>query len=516
MAKLAAERQDEVLVTRGAGEAEARAIQRRAASGELVPIAQGIYVSEKKRKGQEAIVRRNWARILGALAPGGVISYRSALAGGITPDHFAIVSHPGQYNRKIDLPGLTVYLVKGPSALPGDMPIGETGLHFASRPRQLLENVTRSRGATPRSAGEEEVERTLIRIFNASGEAELNRIRDAARDLAKPLGLEKEFTKLDGLVGALLATHADGKLKTREGKLVAKGTPVDSERMQRFEVLASRLRSEPLPRRPAVATEDPARSNFAFLESYFSNYVEGTEFGIEEAREIALEGKIVDKRPKDSHDVVGVFNQALKSPWRETVPPFGADFPKELAARHAIMLEKRPEAGPGQFKLEPNRAGGTRFVDPAHVRGTLIEGSALARSVPEGLARAIYLGFLVSEVHPFADGNGRISRLVMNAELSRTGEARIIIPTLFHEEYVDCQRQLSRQNDPSGLIRALSLIQGWTIAFDYGDTSKLIDAVTKTNALERSRAQFRLAMPDGSPLGADAATEKTMKKASAR
>ncbi|TAK86783.1 MAG: hypothetical protein EPO20_06035 [Betaproteobacteria bacterium] len=73
---------------------------------------------------------------------------------------------------------------------------------------------------------------------------------------------------------------------------------------------------------------------------------------------------------------------------------------------------------------------------PALVRGTLIEGSELARSVPEGLPRAIYLAFLVSEVHPFADGNGRISRLVMNAELSRTGEARIIIPTLFHEEYV--------------------------------------------------------------------------------
>jgi hypothetical protein len=35
----------------------------------------------------------------------------------------------------------------------------------------------------------------------------------------------------------------------------------------------------------------------------------------------------------------------------------------------------------------------------------------------------------------------------MNAELSRSGDARIIIPTLFHEEYVDCQRQLTHQNN---------------------------------------------------------------------
>jgi hypothetical protein len=166
------------------------------------------------------------------------------------------------------------------------------------------------------------------------------------------------------------------------------------------------------------------------------------------------------------------------------------------------MMEKRPEANPGEFKLEPNRAGGTWFVEPGLVRGTLIEGSELGRSVSEGLARAIYLAFLIAEVHPFADGNGRISRLVMNAELSRTGEARIIIPTLFHEEYVDCQRQLSRRNEPQGHIRALTLMQAWTVALDYSNINALIDAVKKTNALERSRTQFKLIMPDGSALGA--------------
>lgn len=381
------------------------------------------------------------------------------------------------------------------------MPLSDTGLYFASRPRQLLENLARSRGKNPRSAGAGAVEQTLIKILSASGKAELNKIRDVARDLAKPLDLEDEFKKLDGLIGALLSTHADGNLKTKEGKLVAKGTPVDNERLERFEILAKKLRAEAVPRRSAVASDEPARSHFAFLESYFSNYVEGTEFAIEEAKQIALEGRIVEKRPKDSHDVLGVFRLALQSPWRETVPPLGSDFPKELAARHRIMMEKRPEATPGEFKLEPNRAGGTWFVDPARVRGTLIEGSELAKSVPEGLARAIYFGFLVSEVHPFADGNGRLSRLIMNAELSRTGESRIIIPTLFHEEYVDCQRQLSRHNDPEGLVRALSLIQGWTVAFDYNDIDKLIETIKATNAMERSRAQFTLQMPDGTPFG---------------
>ncbi len=513
MANLAVTRQDEVFITRGNDSpAKARAIQRRAKDGELTRIAEGVYLLEKDPEGQKAVVRRNWFRILGALAPGAVVSYRSAYAGGITPDGVVYLSHPTNFNRKIAMPGVQAILVKGPGALPGDMPLGDGKLYFSSRPRQLLENLSPERGARGKSAGAKKVEELLIRILHANGEAELNRIRDDARALVEPSAFKEQFTKLDKLIGALLATQDDGTLKTREGKLVAKGTPVDSDTMARFEVLASELRTTVLARRPAVAASEPARSAFAFLEAYFSNYVEGTEFEIEEARNIALEGRIVELRPKDSHDILGVFRLALQSPGRDTVPPFGGDFPVELARRHAQMLEKRPESNPGQFKLERNRAGGTWFVDPGMVRGTLIEGSALAQSIPDGIARAIYYSFLVTEVHPFDDGNGRIARLVMNAELSRTGAARIIIPTLFHEEYVDCQRQLSRQNDPDGFIRALALMQQWTVAFDYADVNALIETVRRTNALERSRVQFRLTMPDGSSLANEKAAHLKLQK----
>ncbi len=493
-------RQEELFIARGASATEARAIQRRARAGELVRIAEGIYVAAKDSDAQRAVVLRHWHRLLGTLVPGGVVSYRSAYDGGISSGGVVFLSHPTNYNRSITLPGLRVVLIKGPSALPGDMRFGNDNLHFASRPRHLLENLTPVRGSRGKSAGGKAVEERLVAILNASGESALNQIRDATEEIAPLLGLKNEFKKLDALISALLATHDAGVLKTHEGRFVSKGMPIDAERMTRFEILATRLRVEPLPHHSAVAVSEPARSNFAFLEAYFSNYVEGTEFAIEAARDIALRGQIVANRPKDSHDVLSVFLQAVQSPWRDTVPPFGADFPVELARRHAQMLEKRPESNPGQFKMQANRAGGTWFVEPRYVRGTLIEGSLLARSVPEGLARAIYYVFLISEVHPFDDGNGRLSRLISNAELSRTGEARIIIPTLLHEEYVDCQRQLSRQNHPLGLIHILALAQWWTIVFDYSDVEKLISSVKRTNALERSRIEFTLSMPDGSRL----------------
>ena len=57
-------------------------------------------------------------------------------------------------------------------------------------------------------------------------------------------------------------------------------------------------------RRPEPA--DPERV-FAFFEAYFSNFIEGTEFEIDEAEEIVFGGVIPEERPADAHDVLGTF-----------------------------------------------------------------------------------------------------------------------------------------------------------------------------------------------------------------
>jgi len=44
--------------------------------------------------------------------------------------------------------------------------------------------------------------------------------------------------------------------------------------------------------------------------------------------------------------------------------------------------------------------------------------------------------FLLSEVHPFLDGNGRLARVMMNAELTEGNQSKIIIPAVFREYYM--------------------------------------------------------------------------------
>src|SRR6266478_4342532 len=146
MPGLAAERQDDLIITRGAPSAVARSAQRRCVAGELARLAPGLYVSDRDPQAQAALVREHWVRILGELVPGAIVSYRSAY-GAAPAEGVLILSHPSRFNRTIRLPGLRVALVKGPGALPGDAPLGHGALHLASMQRMLLENLTRPRGA---------------------------------------------------------------------------------------------------------------------------------------------------------------------------------------------------------------------------------------------------------------------------------------------------------------------------------------------------------------------------------
>lgn len=88
-------------------------------------------------------------------------------------------------------------------------------------------------------------------------------------------------------------------------------------------------------------------------------------------------------------------------------------------------------------------------------------------SLESPFERAVYMMFLVSEVHPFADGNGRIARVMMNAELVAGGEERIVIPTVFHGTCVAALRMLSRTGRAEPLLRVLDHAQRWTIAVDW-------------------------------------------------
>jgi hypothetical protein len=462
--------------------AESRRISRQVKAGELRELLPRVYTSNLTDDPGK-IIRRNLALILGRLYPNALISHRSALEGGTL--NGADIYLTFRYTKKVRWPGVTVHLLAGPEPVASDRPhLGK--LRLSSRPRALLENMQPSRGAKGKCLPRPAVEELLEKICRLHGDNELNRLRDEARSLAKVLNMPAEFTALNKLFSAILGTGDAKALSADVARARAAQTPFDPDRLELFTKLAGALNAEVLPRlaEPTLSTE--AWRHRAFFEAYFSNYIEGTEFEVEEAREIVFQQKVPENRPKDAHDIVGTYQLVEDRDEARRVADTYDDFIALLQRRHAVLMSARPEENPGQFKEKPNRAGSTHFVAPELVRGTLRQGFDLSRSLADGFARALYFMFLLGEVHPFKDGNGRTARIFLNAELSHTGLCRIIIPTVLRDDYVLALKGLTNNAITEPYFRVMAKAQEFTARVDYADFAACVRNLEARNAFRES------------------------------
>lgn len=431
----------------------------------------------------EHVVRRNWQRIAALYFPDAVVVDRSAIEAKPAEDGslFLDIGRSRTRREPLRLPGLTIRPRRGPGPIDGDMPF-MNGLHFSGPARKFLDNMRPSRASragVARTLTRAEVEDELIRLASVRGSKALNELRDEAREVAEPLDATAEMEALKGMIGAVLGTH-ETDLETPAARAYHRGLGFDPRRLDLFDALQTQLMQTPLPNRTEQPDSFPALS---FIESYFSNWIEGTEFELAEAEEIVFEGAMPEGRFEDAHDVLGTFELVDDPDRRARVPTGPDDLLDLLRSHHALMLARRPTANPGSFKLRPNRAGATTFVHPDLVVGTLIEGYRYFESLPEGLAKAIFMMFLIAEVHPFADGNGRVGRVLMNAALSAVDEQRIVIPLVYRDEYLQGLRALSRSGNPQPLIRALDYAQGYAAAIDWSDLARAEEELERTNAL---------------------------------
>lgn len=282
----------------------------------------------------------------------------------------------------------------------------------------------------------------------------------------------------------------------------AAGEPYDAVRLERFTRLAEALRLWPSEDHPAPVIRGPAFEHLAFFDAYFSNFIEGTEFEVAEALEIVFENRIPATRPADAHDVLGTF-RLVSSGYEmgRSMVGLARDFPAfraMLESRHENILRGRHEAHPGQFTEAANRAGNTSFVHPDQPVGTMTRGLELLPSLPDPFHGAVYMMFLVSEAHPFSDGNGHLARAMMNAELISGGQRRILIPTVIRGDYIGGLRRLSRNDDPHTLIQLLSFAQRFTARVDFSELATAQAELTRCGAFE-SGEEARLRMPSPAP-----------------
>ncbi len=486
----------DLLFSQAADQAQSKRVRRLAADGHLRKLYAGVYTANLDAPA-ESVVLRHWLAIVGHLLPGGVISHRSAFDG--RPQAHKLFVTRGKTRRKLVLPGLTVEVMPGPPAATHgtarDVPYGS--LFLASEPRRILENLSRRKGWSERVLPQQEIEVQLDKMLALRGESRLNGLRDTCRTLASALDMAPQFARLDGIVGALLGTHAARNLSARQSLARAAGRPYDPGRLDLFDRLFSVLNREVLAVIADPAPAGVARENFAFFETYFSNYIEGTAFTVAEAESIVFGGQIIENRSADSHDILGTFAAATRSPWRDRPAKDADGFMAWLKSANAQVLQQRPDKKPGEWKDPVNQAGSTVFVLPDLVPGTLREGFARIQALVDPLARALMTMFVVTEVHPFIDGNGRTARLAMNCVLSDAALSRIIVPTIYREDYLLPLKALSNNADAKPFVATMARIQCWTAAFDYGvPRDQLRAQLARCHAFEEDLTRYRLVFPE--------------------
>ena len=464
------------------------------ARGQLRKLGSRLYTRNLEEE-PERLVRRNWYYLITSYYPDALITDRTALENQPAADgSVCLISNK---KRDIVLPGVVFRPRKGPGPLESDRPfIG--GARLASIARAYIENMRRSRargGLLPRTMSREEIENRLDAVIRQNGEDALNRIRDEARTIAASLGLEREFKEFNDLVGTLLGTR-DAKTHSPVAQARAAGKPFDPDRIRLFETLFAALRETVLTERPVWQRTGEANTNLAFFEAYFSNFIEGTEFTVEEAEEIVFGGVIPQQRPDDAHDILGTYRIVSDEANMKTLPSDFEGFLAFLRRRHAAIMTARLDKTPGVFKTKANRAGNTIFVTPDLVTGTLEKGFAFLEGLGDPFHRAVFMMFLVSEVHPFTDGNGRIARIMMNAELVAGGQERIVVPTGYRIDYLSALKALSQSSHPTPLIRMMNYAQQYTHLINWNELDTARKMLVQTGAFDEGQ-DAKLLMPKG-------------------
>jgi hypothetical protein len=471
-------------------------ISRAVKAGKLRKLASKLYTDDLKTA-PATIIQRNRLLIAAYFYPGAVLSHRSALeGGGVSPAgklHLS-VARKGVPPRK--LPGLEIRAWQGPRAQGTDIrtPLDD-GLEIftASQQRAVLENfqIARARAndeakTLSANALEHWFDRQL-RIFGADW---LAQIEVKVESLAADLGWQRELECFQQFVAALRGKPSTHQLRSDLVKSRAHGKPYDPERISLFTELHARLAQEHFPEQPAPV--DKEHRNRAFWEAYFSNFIEGTKFSVEEAQELVNEtdgaANLEQNRPNDAHDVKETYRLIVDPNISAEVAKSQDDYMHLIIRRHARMMATRHDVQPSVFKSQNNEVGSRVFVKPELVRETLARGWLASQELKSAAAKAFFMLFVVAEVHPFKDGNGRISRLGMNAILENAGQMRLIIPTSLRNDYFSVLEALTLSGNSNSFVTFAHKLMDLNSRMPFSSFDESYAYFKKTGALDEPQS----------------------------
>lgn len=450
-------------------------ISRSVASGKLQALAKGIYITSNADAERE--IKEKIEDILIHLKIEGTVSYESGLS--YFGTHRTLWVN-GQNNRTVDLGPLKIVVTKTTNDTEGaTKPLAGTMLRIPNIYRAVLQNFTTKKLHIDKCDRARAFEIILAHANEVGWQvAEAN-----LKTHAEKLGYDKEYK----LLAALFTEYK----KTFDVDVL------DGARVTLFADLLEKLEQLPIPEFAEADTGDMQFcDNMAFIESYFSNYIEGTEFEVGEAYAIIFNPEHHYTRAKDGHDIQKSFSLMKNNIHAPVQFKSASHYIDTLKSWHQTLMSHRSDDMiVGNFKKIKNKAGSTVFVVPQKVEAMLRHSYNLSEQIKDPIRKAYFLKATFTEIHPFEDGNGRMSRIILNNGLSLAGKRRIIIPNVFRDDYIMALKAFSNHN-PVPIMRAINKAGLITNSIPYEmNSDDLIAWLTQNSAFQHPNDSIWGALP---------------------
>lgn len=183
--------------------------------------------------------------------------------------------------------------------------------------------------------------------------------------------------------------------------------------------------------------------------TYTSNAIEGNTLTLRETAEVIEHGITAGgKRLKEHLEAVDHHDALL---WMREVAgarsvPLGEEIARELHRR--IVARSEPSIA-GAYSRLPRRIAGSAvvFPNPAKVPDLMRAFGAWLAEAPPTPEAAFEAHYRLTAIHPFADGNGRTARLLMNLVLLRGGYVPVAVRPEDRARYLDALERASLRDD---------------------------------------------------------------------
>ncbi len=223
--------------------------------------------------------------------------------------------------------------------------------------------------------------------------------------------------------------------------------------------------------------------------TYNSNAIEGNSLSLNETKLVIEEGITIGGKTFKEHLEVTNHKKAIE--FVETLVKKHKIEEIDVLNIHAIILDKIDEHNAGFYRSTGVRISGTTYSPPNAVKVPELMQEVYKllntkNKEPIETASLIHLKFV--NIHPFIDGNGRTSRLLLNLHLMRNNYPPIIILKTERKKYITTimQAQLENNNQPFINFVAKTLERSLDIYLDSLGTNSN-EYLTLTEAAKTSK-----------------------------